>query len=255
MDSTKKRPVKAATVHDLTRPWRGVVLGIGLCSLVAGGMAVFMSPNQAGTLGLLVVGAIAILLAIVGRVPLLFTISGSQIDLRKEVEAAEDLTEAVATKLSPDSTKAIFDQLEKSGMVRPSATAGAMSEWVKFEQEAISRVTGAVTSRRQWTFTSASTDTELDGSVNANGRHVGVEFKLARDRSNFAAWFDRLGRVHPSQPVVLVVNGLTRLTAASRANLKALASSRKVQIVAFDAPDFENRFLAACDRALNQAES
>ncbi|MFE3998075.1 hypothetical protein ACFX43_04650 [Nocardioides sp. YIM B13467] len=258
MGSMEDQRSKAATVHELNGVLRGLVLLTGLCGLAAGGMAVFTSNNQAGTVGLLVVGAVAMLLAIVGRVPLRWVIGGNEFDMTKEAEAAEVMTEVVASELSPTATRAVADRLMQSDTTRGTSATYAMLNWVAFETNAIGRVTGAVTSRPRWTFTVAS-DQEgdhegLDGTVrDPNGRYVGVEFKLARNQSDFARWFNRLQPASLARPIVLVVSSLSSLSMASRDYLEHQSQLGMVEVVGLEDPDFERRFLAACDKLLDNA--
>lgn len=259
MGSTEDERPKAATVHELNGVVRGLVLLTGLCGLTAGGTAVFTSSNQAGTVGLLVVGAVAMLLAIVGRVPLRWVIGGNEFDMTKEVQAAEVMTEVVASELSPTATKAVADRLMQSAATRGTSASLAFQKWVAFETTAIARVTLAVASRHRWTFTLADEragDHEgLDGMVRDHntGRFVGVEFKLVRHMSDFASWFSRLEKIAPSMPVVLVVASVSSLSMASRDFLDRLSQRGMVEVVELEGVDFERRFLAACDKVLDRA--
>ncbi|MGY0387097.1 hypothetical protein ACWZJV_09015 [Nocardioides sp. WG-D5] len=255
MGSIEDQRSKAATVHELSGLLRAVVLLTGLCGLAAGGLAVFTSSNQAGTVGLLVVGAVAMLLAIVGRVPLRWVIGGNEFDMTKEVEAAQVITEVVASELSPTATKAVADRLWQSDATRGTSASFALQNWVAFETSAMESVTAAVTSRRNWVFASTSERGDdyasLDGTVqDPQGRSVGVEFKLARTESDFFEWFQRHQVKSRATPVILVVSHLSTLSMASRDYLRQLSEQGKVEVVGLNDADFENRFLAACDKLL-----
>lgn len=203
---------------------------------------------------MLAIGAVALLLAVVGRVPLRWVIGGNEIDMTKDAAVAEVMSDALASAGSPESTRAVANQLANSKATRVSPTTVAMLEWVAFEQSAIARVTAAVTSRPRWTFTSASVDRGVDGTVwLPDGREVGVEFKLARNRSDFSGWFDRLQRRESIGPIVLVVSSIGSMSMASRSYLEELSGRNALEVVGLEDPDFDERFLAACDAVLGKA--
>lgn len=244
-----QRP-RAATVHDLHGIVRGLVLLTGLSALAGGGIAVFTSDNQAGTVGLLVVGAVAMLLAIVGRVPLRWVIGGNEFDMTQE--AAEATAEAVASQLTPASTAKVAADLMWSDAAR--STARAMMDVVAVEQSASELVASTIGVRQGWTYSEATgPDTSIDGVIeDSNGRHIGVVFRLGRQGSSLKSWlYQSKGRAF-DLPIVLVVPAMSALSDESRMLIDARVRRGEVEVVSLRAPDFDRRFLEACDRAFTR---
>lgn len=242
MDAADDQRPKAATVHDLTGAVRGLVLLIGLCGLVAGGVAVFSSANQAGTVGLLIVGAVAVLLAIVGRVPLRWVIGGNEFDMTKE--AAAVAADAVASQLGPESTAALTAQLLESNATRSSSMTAAMVDRVVFERSASARILTAVTGLGWECQLKRYSDSGVDVIVtNREGRVVEVVFKLIGTTAGFYAFVDSVDS--DRHPRIYVVSSLSSLAVPERTAVRR-AGEAGIHIVPLDAPDFDSRFVAAC---------
>lgn len=237
---------RAVAVHDLQGAVRGLVLLTGLSALGGGGVAVFRSDNQAGTVGLLVVGAVAMLLAIVGRVPLRWVIGGNEFDMTKE--AAEATAEAVASQLTPESTAKVAAGLMWSDAGR--STARAMMDVVALEQAATDLVESALAARPGWTYSEPDgPDTGIDGVIqkNSNGRRIGLVLMLGRRESSLLAWLHQMKGREFELPTILIVPSLSVLPMEALTLISARTRHSDFTVLALEAPAFEAQFLTTCD--------
>lgn len=247
-------PNQRVTVRDLDRWVRGLFSLAGSGGLIGGAVAVFRSDNQAGTVALLVIGAIASLLAVVGKVPLRWVIGGNEFDMSEAI--AQDIADAIASQVDPAGTAQIVGALAASESGLRSPVANAMSEYVAFEQSAIDRVMRAV-EPKGWFYMPATTaqDRQFDGFVvTEDGRRIPVEYKLVRSahavRRLLHVVRDR-GNENDRTAFVLVASGpevRSLVTLANRADLAPLG----VQLVDANDPHFPRRFRVACEDVLAQ---
>lgn len=240
------------TIRDLNGWVRGLFAFAGSGGLVAGCVAVFESDNQAGTVALIVVGAVASLLAVVGKVPLRWVIGGNEFDMSEA--AAQDFADAVASQVDPAGTAQIVEAMAATASGLSSPVAAAMSEYVAFERSAIDRVSRVIETRG-WSYVPATgaEDRRYDGFVVADGgRRVPVEYKLLRSSVAWQRWLRSIrfrSDENGEQAMIVVVSGAYSRNLVSLGNRAELAP-RGVQLVNADEPDFARRFLAACEDAL-----
>lgn len=243
------------TARDLTGRLRGLVATVGILGLSTGGIAVFTSDNQAGTVALLTVGSIASVLATVGRIPLRWVIGGNEIDMSED--AARELVDVITSRLGPDETAEVAGQLSTSGALGLSSVANAMNEYVAFELACVARVHRAV-GMRGWSYSpsSGARDRGYDGFVlDQNGRRVAIEYKLVRSTSAMRQMLRRLSDQSRSEPMVLVVSTTPGISNVASLSYRADFAPLGIHIVDATGPDFERRFVAACEDALSGSPS
>lgn len=240
------------TVRDLAGVPRAAFVLVGLAALTAGGFAVFKSSNQAGTVALIAVGAIASLLAVAGKLPLRWVIGGHEFDMSHR--AARAAAEVVASHLPPSETAELAGQLASVEGGRFSLMTGAMLDHVNFERSAISRV-AAVVQEQGWSYVDGSaSDRGTDGFVETpDGRRVPVEYKLMRNREQLGRRIRELRQRYRASGIgnaVIVVSG-PPLTPDSRlAQTLQSYDSPRLCFVFLDDPEFEHNLAAAVEAAL-----
>ena len=244
------------TVTDLTGVPRGTFVLVGMCSLLAGGFAVFKSSNQAGTVALIAIGAIASLLAVVGKLPLRWVIGGHEFDMSHKTARAA--AEVMASHLPPSGTAELAGQMARAEGGRLSPMTSAMLDYVNFERSAIERVI-AVAQERGWSYVDASgSDRGVDGYVEtANGRRVPVEYKLVRNRDMLAKRFRELVHRYGTGEIrnaVIVISGPPLAEGSRLAQTLQSYESPRLHVVFMDDPEFERNFSAAIDESLKPTE-
>lgn len=238
------------TVRDLRGGVRRLFALAGMGGLIGGAVAVFVSRNQAGTVALLAVGGIASLLAVVGKVPLRWVIGGHEFDMSEA--AAQDVADAVASQLDPTGTAELAGRLAGTEAGGRSPVASAMFEYVAFEQATIGRVMQVI-APMGWSYAhiTAPEDRRYDGFVvTQDGYRIPIEYKLVRSTAALnrlrAMIKDRLA-ADAFEAMVLVVSAAPQVPDVSTLGQREMLAPRGVQLVDANAPEFERRFVAACD--------
>lgn len=163
---------------------RGLVTLVGLWGLTLGALATFKTNNQAGTAALLGLGAVAGLIALVGRLPLRWVIGGNTFDMSEEV--ARLTVDAVISELGPDETADLADRLADVDRSQLSPMTGMMQDVVRFEHRAIVMIKKVVADHPTWGYepVSASNDRGVDGFLVADGRLIPVVYKWLRESAS-----------------------------------------------------------------------
>lgn len=239
------------TVRELSGAQRGLFALVGVAGLLGGGVAVFESGNQAGTVALLAVGSIASLLTVVGKMPLRWVIGGHEFDMSEA--AAIEAVEVVASQLKPAETAELAGRLAQLEPGRRSSMTNAMLDYVGFEQAAIGRVMQAI-APKGWTYGSAShlADRGIDGVILGPGNvFVPVEYKFGRSPSSLR---NAIKRFQESQgqtsysDVILIAGGAPLNFPRLTTELAGLTAPR-VHLVEADDPEFDVTLVAALERA------
>lgn len=222
-----------------------------MAGLFVGGVAVFTSGNQAGTVALLAVGSVASLLAVVGKVPLRWVIGGHEIDMSEE--AAQDAAEAVASRLSPSETAELAGRLAQLDNAALSPMATAMQAYVGFEQLAIGKILQAIASNPGWTYEPSQPGGAFDAFVvDAHDHRVPVEYKMLRSPAALRKVLDTLPTSSAFPDVVLVLSGQP-IKSASFEGLIAGKHAPRVLPVFIDDPGFDLAIVAALEAAFHSA--
>lgn len=240
------------TVRELKRGQRGLFSLAGVAGLLTGGVAVFESGNQAGTVALLAVGSVASLLAVVGKVPLRWVIGGHEFDMSED--AAQEAADVVTSQLKPAETAELAGRLVQLDSGRRNAMTNAILDHVSFEQAAIGRVMQAI-APKGWAYGSniPVDDRGIDGVIlGPNGVSVPVEYKFVRSKSGLLNTIKRArdlqGRVTYGDLVVIV--GGTPVNYPEMTTRLAELDSPRIHLVEVDDPEFEKTLVEAIEDSL-----
>lgn len=237
------------TVRDLERGQRGLFALVGMGGLLAGGVAVFESGNQAGTVALLAVGSVASLLSVVGKIPLRWVIGGNEFDLSER--AAIEVAEEVASRLTPPETAELAGRLTHLDAGRRSSMTTAMVDYVAFEQTAIARVMQALATT-DYAYTSGTVDRGFDGMVVGPKGALPVEYKFGRSPGSLERVVRRFRNSQGSSSysdVLLIVGGAQINYPRLTTELSGLSSPR-VHLIELDDPEFEKTLRAIIESHL-----
>lgn len=197
-------------------------------------------------------GAIALLIAVVGKLPLKWVIGGHEFDMSHR--AARAAAEVMASHLSPSGTAELAGQLANADGGRLSPMTGAMLDYVNFERSATARVIEVV-HEHGWSYVDASgSDRGVDGFVEtADGRRVLVEYKLVRDRINLSRRVRDLVRRYGTGELgnaVIVISGPPLAPDSKLAQTLRSYESPRFHVIFMEDPEFERNLAAAVREAL-----
>ena len=122
-----KNPAVAAMrrpANKLSTPSRVTAYGLGVASLGAGGVAVFITHVEAGPVAFLFVGLVFMVIALSGRLPTRIKIGDSEAEWQ---ELAGEVIEAAMEGSSASVKAELVPQLEELAEVAPRAAAPALS--------------------------------------------------------------------------------------------------------------------------------
>ncbi|KAA1416801.1 hypothetical protein F0U44_16560 [Nocardioides humilatus] len=122
---------KRRTAVDLGRGRRALCAVVGLGALGAGVVAVFETTNQGGTVALVTVGALASILALVGKVPLRWVVAGHEVDMTEEEHVIERTVDAFASEMSPLQLEATSHSLMQMAARSKVATDAEVARYVR----------------------------------------------------------------------------------------------------------------------------
>lgn len=100
---------RRVSFQELSGVARGLSALVGMSGLVVGGIAVFETANQAGTVGLLTVGGLSGLIALLGKVPLRWTVGGAEVDM--SYDETIETADALADLLTPEQLEELSRRL------------------------------------------------------------------------------------------------------------------------------------------------
>lgn len=113
---------RRVTMEPLDRSRRGVSAFVGVTGLGAGLVAVFESANQAGTVALLTIGALASVIALLGRIPLRWVVAGAELDM--SYEESQQTADALSEFMNADQLRLLTQRLlESAPQQRTSANS------------------------------------------------------------------------------------------------------------------------------------
>jgi HAMP domain-containing protein len=125
---TTDEPGPGSEANDL-QPWQRVAcLVLGVASGVSGGVATFVSKNQAGSVALLLIGAIFTLVALVDIVPIRFKASNIEVELQRLRRITTELAAAVQEARLPVPQPAMEEDALADKVRRVLDELGAESE-------------------------------------------------------------------------------------------------------------------------------
>jgi hypothetical protein len=110
--------------NKLSMPSRVTAYALGITSLGAGGVAVFITHVEAGPVALLFVGLIFMIIAMSGHLPTRLKIGENEAEWQ---EVAGDIIETALDSATPSTKAEVAPQLEKLAEVAPRAAAAALS--------------------------------------------------------------------------------------------------------------------------------
>jgi hypothetical protein len=163
---------------------------LGMSALTAGFVAVFTSANQAGTVGLLAIGAAASLFAILGKIPLRWVVAGAELDMTYD---GSETAEALSEVLTAEQVERLRDRLlseEQSPATTDAASGGLklaaqLTRIGSLEQEWHQRLHLWTQLHPGWSYeASRAPDERGDGVLTSpTGATVVVDVKLWGDRN------------------------------------------------------------------------
>lgn len=235
---------------SLGRTGRMAFYALACLGLLSGGTAVFLSTNQAGTVALIAIGAISLVIAIAGRMPLKWALGAGTFDL-SDAAAAEAGAAVVAENLPPPAMHDLVQAMNRAAQGRPVAMSQALERYSNFESQAAERVS-AVTRAHGWTYLSERTpDRGVDAIVRAdNGKEACIEYKLTSTRNNRRnRMMDLLARAAIVTPLPLIAV----LSEGNDAEFPYIDAFRKqgADLLFLDDPEFENSLALALSRVLD----
>jgi len=194
---------------------------------------------------LLAMGGIASLLAVVGKMPLRWVIGGHEFDMSEA--ANEEVADVVISQLGPAGTAEVVRLLAGTEAGGRNPVAGAMFEYVAFEQAAINRVRQAI-ALTGWSYSEPG-DRGYDGFVvTQDDDRIPIEYKLVRSTASLNRVLktieDRRTSAAPS--MVLVVSAIPKVPSMVTLGQRAALAPLGVYLVDANAADFEHRFIVAC---------
>jgi len=177
-----------------------------MSGLLAGGVAVFETANQAGTVGLLTVGGLSGLIALVGKVPLRWVVGGAEVDMT--YDETVDTADALADMLTPEqldelsrrllvSTKSPTS-LPSTGQLRLASTLERASEVEREGHERFRRLAGLLPG--DWTYS-------IGEAFPTGSRHVSIPDGILRTPDgvtigvDFKAWGENITRARQHETV------------------------------------------------------
>lgn len=191
----------------------GAVAGLG-----AGGVAVFETNNEAGSVALLAVGVLFSFVALAGLLPTRLKLGDNEIEWQQLAEALSD----VVDETPPESRPALLKSIADLSIAAPPLAGQSLTVAAE-EAELLNLLRAAMPAHLQWqTELQGRFDRGLDALITnpADGRILGVEFKISSRLVPSSTVFRVVGRVallreeYPLTGVLLVTN--KRLTADAR---------------------------------------
>ena len=110
--------------NNLSTPSRVTAYTLGMASLGAGGVAVFVTHVEAGPVALLFVGLIFMIIGLSGRLPTRLRVGDNEAEWQ---EFAGDIIETALDSATPSAKAELVPQLEELAEVAPRAAAPALS--------------------------------------------------------------------------------------------------------------------------------
>jgi hypothetical protein len=208
---------RRVTIESLNRSRRGLTAFMGVSGLGAGVVAVFKSANQAGTVALLTIGALASVFALLGKIPLRWIVAGAELDM--SYDERQETADALSEVLTADQLRLLTRRLLEEGAENSTSTgrlqlAATLSRASNVEDEGHSRMRRFGTLSDVWSYEPAS---QVGGDLGADG------FMTATDGTRIAIDFKAWGEVSKQRRHQLVTNLTARLPAVlERTNSQGL---------------------------------
>ena len=194
---------RRVTMEPLDRGRRGVSAFVGVTGLGAGVVAVFESTNQAGTVALLTIGALASVFALLGKIPLRWVVAGAELDMT--YEESQQTADALTEFMNADQLRLLTQRLleaapQQGASVNSLHLAATLSRASTVESEGHSRMKRFATLTPGYSYEPATVELGADGVMTApDGTRIAVDFK---------AWGDGVTRERRHQRVQLLNNRL-----------------------------------------------
>lgn len=247
-------PAIRGPANKLSTPSRVTAYALGVASLGAGGVAVFITHVEAGPVALLAVGLIFMIVALSGRLPTRLRIGENEAEWQ---DLAGGIIET-AVDASPPNVKAeIAPQLEELAEVAPRAAAPALSGLAYESSIAASIARTAITLpgvERISTWVAVEEVGEFDFAIEASrNRLILVEVKgVPRlSSSQIAAIFAKAQayrEAHPELKVGLLL--VTRYQLSASAGLR-FATAPDAACIMFRGREDEDALIGAIDALLS----
>jgi hypothetical protein len=179
---------RRVTMEPLDRGRRGLSAFIGVAGLWAGTVAVFESSNQAGTVALLTIGALASVFALLGKVPLRWVVAGTELDM--SYDDSRETADALADFLNSDQLDLLTQNLlelaaDKAAPTHQLRLAARLSRTSAVENEGHRLMRRFATMTKGWAYSPAAIEVGADGVMTApDGVKIAVEIKAWRDISD-----------------------------------------------------------------------